>query len=182
MKNGTTTALDIRDGNVREHDVAEGSKDGLGAREWLKAHGLTKTKSKDPNSSAEEHDAEPQSDAKASAGSNGFLSAFGFGKTQPTVPLKTDEDTAEGDGEGSPERKQKTEEDILRERGWGPPIMRRLTSRVPRKSKAPVEYPDKDIQEEGDGEEIEIPEAEEANGGARPERKVCRPVNPFSPN
>lgn len=50
--------------------------------------------------------------------------------------------------------------------------MRRLTSRKPRRSRAPTE--EKDIQEEGDGEEIEIPEVEEANGGARPEKNVCK--------
>lgn len=50
--------------------------------------------------------------------------------------------------------------------------MRRLTSRKPRKSKSKTPVEEKDIQEEGDGEEIEIPEAEEANGGARPEKNV----------
>ncbi|KAE9392633.1 hypothetical protein BT96DRAFT_265535 [Gymnopus androsaceus JB14] len=174
MKNGTTTTLDIRDGNVRENGIGEGGKDS-GAREWLKAHGLTRTKSATGGES-EEHDGETQSDVKVASqavpAGSGFLSAFGFGRPPP-VPSKSDE--SEGDGhatEGTPEKKEKTEEDILRERGWGPPIMRRLTSRKPRKSKSKTPVEEKDIQEEGDGEEIEIPEAEEANGGARPEKNA----------
>ncbi|KAJ4489937.1 hypothetical protein J3R30DRAFT_8671 [Lentinula aciculospora] len=51
MKAGTTTNLDIRDGNIRE-DIGDGGKDGsIGAKEWLKAHGLTKTKSNNLNQS-----------------------------------------------------------------------------------------------------------------------------------
>ncbi|KAJ3806716.1 hypothetical protein F5876DRAFT_80415 [Lentinula aff. lateritia] len=175
MKAGVTTNLDIRDGNI--HDANDGGKDGsggIGAKEWLKAHGLTKPKSNnlDPSvaGESEEHDTDQ---AAVAIGGNGFFSAFGFGKTSvaPTPP-KSDEDVSEVDNHSikASEKGLKTEEDILRERGWGPPLMRRLTNRnlKSRKSQAPIE--EKDIQEEGDGEEIEIPEAEEANGGARPEK------------
>ncbi|KAF5392871.1 hypothetical protein D9757_000866 [Collybiopsis confluens] len=175
MREGVVTALDIRDGNIRENDMegGAGAKDVLGAKEWLKAHGLTRTKSREPKEAANGEEHEPDSDTSKPSGGSTFLSAFGFGKTPPS-PSTSDENMAstEGGVEGSPEIKSKTEEDILRERGWGPPIMRRLTSRIPRKSKVSVGQPDKDIQEEGDGEEIEIPEAEEANGGARPEKKA----------
>ncbi|KAJ3790068.1 hypothetical protein GGU10DRAFT_3119 [Lentinula aff. detonsa] len=175
MNAGITTNLDIRDGNIRENDNGDGSKEGgIGAKEWLKAHGLTKTKESAVEGESEEH--ETETPAAASTGSNSFFSAFGF--TRPSVTIasttpRSDEDTSEANNRAlESEQKLKTEEDILRERGWGPPLMRRLTTRTlkARRSQVPIE--EKDIQEEGDGEEIEIPEAEEANGGARPEKNA----------
>ncbi|KAF9078512.1 hypothetical protein BDP27DRAFT_1412481 [Rhodocollybia butyracea] len=162
MKNGITTNLDIRDGNVREPDV-EG-KDILGAREWLKTHGLIGTKS-NPSPGGEPEEREGDETTTPVVAGNGLLSALGFGRA---VPSKFDDNASDG---GDPqEKKSKTEEDILREQGWGPPLMRRLTGRQKRKPKVPIE--EKDILEEGDGEEIEVPEAQEANGGARPPKNA----------
>jgi len=59
MKNGTTTTLDIRDGNDREHGVLRGS-----AIEWFKARGLMRTKSTTGGES-EQHEGETRADAKA---------------------------------------------------------------------------------------------------------------------
>ncbi|KAJ3771196.1 hypothetical protein FB446DRAFT_115128 [Lentinula raphanica] len=175
MKNGITTNLDIRDGNLRENDMGDKNKDGgIGAKEWLKAHGLTKIRNPSGEGESDEHETETQvSTAATTTGGSGFFSSFGFGRNVAPTDAKSNEVPSEADSQSlDSQTKLTTEEDILRERGWGPPLMRRLTSRTVRARKSQVPIEEKDIQEEGDGEEIEIPEAEEANGGARPEKNA----------
>ncbi|KAL0581425.1 hypothetical protein V5O48_000579 [Marasmius crinis-equi] len=159
MQSGTVTNIDVRDG---QDPVKQAGKAG----DWLRAHGLSVTTPSNVNG-ATTSEGEVTEDAQANAGeapkpqgSGFFGSFFRSGNTSqststPTTPAPEENPPLPAD----PAETEKREEEILRERGWQP-MLRRLTTK---KRKAKKEKDAADIQAEGDGEEIQIPDGEEAN-------------------
>ncbi|EEB94418.1 hypothetical protein MPER_06771, partial [Moniliophthora perniciosa FA553] len=161
MKNGIITTIDVRDGKALLDSTVRDGFNPEKAREWFRAHGLGGTANGHAAADGAMTDdaSEDKQETNDSLKPNGS-GFFGFFKsngasassamsTAPVTPSEEDVPRT------PPPEAEKKEEDILREHGWQP-VLRRLTTKKLRKVKA-------DIQAEGDGEEIEIPDGEEAN-------------------
>ncbi|KAL0060659.1 hypothetical protein AAF712_012536 [Marasmius tenuissimus] len=167
MQSGTVTTIDVRDGQDAARQAGK-------AGDWLRAHGLAVTQSSTSGGTSSEgevtEDGQPAVREPKSQPGSFFGGLFRAPPAPPTPP--TSPPTENPALPLDPAESQAKEEEILRERGWQP-MLRRLTTKK-RKTKKDKETTD--IQAEGDGEEIQIPEGEEAN--ERPDKNGKWPKYP----
>ncbi|ESK91750.1 hypothetical protein Moror_10579 [Moniliophthora roreri MCA 2997] len=165
MNNGTITTIDVRDGKAPLDSAVREGFSPEKAREWFRAHGLggmanghaaDGATADDVSEDKQETNDSLKPPPTHGSGFFGFFKSNGAPASSATssAPVTPSEDDVP---RTPPPEAEKREEDILRERGWQP-ILRRLTTKKSRKIKEEA-----DIQAEGDGEEVEVPDGEEAN-------------------